>query len=136
MQEIRDLQEILSALQEIGNAWQAENVKLKAENERLADENKNLREEQEKLRGENEQLRQEIANLSGKMAELNQNLRDEIVKELAVTEREKFRTLVEGKLGEILVALNVNKAPAESPTAPQEPPEPDNSIVSLPPYAR
>lgn len=129
MQEIRDLQEILSAVQEIGNAWQAENVSLRAENLRLAEEN-------QKLRGENEKLRQEIANLSGKMAELNQNLRDEIVKELAVTEREKFRTLVEGKLGEILVALNVNKAPAESPTAPQEPPEPDNSIVSLPPYAR
>ena len=100
------MQEILTAVQEIGNAWQDENVSLRAENLRLAEEN-------QKLRGENEKLRQEIENLSVKMAELKENLRDEIIKELGI---------VNSNLREILDALNV-KALTEPP--------PDNSIVSL-----
>lgn len=94
MQTIEDLHEILSAVQEIGAAWQNQNVSLRAENSRLTDENKTLRENYERLHRENENLRREISNLSEKIEQFNNNLRDEIIRELNAVNRDDFQNFV------------------------------------------
>lgn len=120
MQRIEDLAEILTALREIGNHWHEENLSLCADNARLLNENKNLHDEWQKLRSQNDLLQQELKSLSEKMAKLKEDLRDEIIKELAVAKRDDFQKDVRLYLKEILKNLNEPSPEAEKAPSVQE----------------
>lgn len=120
MQRIEDLAEILTALREIGNHWHEENLSLRADNARLLNENKNLRDEWQKLSSQNDSLQHELKSLSEKMATLKEDLRDEIIKELAVAKRDDFQKDVRLYLKEILKNLNEPSPEAKEAPSVQE----------------
>ncbi|MBD3879428.1 MAG: hypothetical protein SR1Q5_07070 [Quinella sp. 1Q5] len=124
MQKIDDLREILTAIQDIGNAWQAENIKLREENDRLLDKNGRLRETYDRLTKQNESLRQDIKNLLEETKRLIENLRDDLINELAADKQEDFQKFVRDYLRKLRKASSTptTKAEETKPSTPSNKP--------------
>lgn len=107
MQKIEELKEIFSAARDMGLSWQKELVELRQKNLQLEKENHQLKNENAELKKSFDALNDEI-----------KIIRNEIVRELAVKDREDFQEFVKNYLTQIRKCVEGTVQP---------PPETDNA---------